>query len=435
MFLTMKAEEFTIWLDVCKMSKYLRYLKAQLKRTSKAYPIILVFTCVITVCVLVLLSTMFVSDADSVNTTRIKIGMVGDTSESYLDIGISAVQQLDSSKYYVEFVNVEQEEQAQQLLKKGDLFGYILIPDGFVESIVVGENKHLTYVSNNSPATIGPLLINEIIKLVSDMLVESQSGIYAFIDVAEGEDVRLEGEALDKAVERLNLKYIGSTLDRESYYKIEFIGIGSGLSFANYYYNAFFILLMMLWGMTCIHLRVKSDMSTARFVRSRGIGAFGQTLCDYIPFAMIIYISAAVLTVCIGLFGKNIGLSVFENSSGAGDYILYVLSLIPAVAVITVLQFMLYELSTNVISGVLLQLVSTICLSYASGFFYPLSSFPISVQNVAKYLPTRVAFSYSAEVFTNDNSTSSLVMCIVYFVLLLLISTAIRAYKMRSSRL
>lgn len=412
------------------MNKYLRYFKIQLQRTLKLYPVIIAFTVITSVILMLLLGNMFLADSNSNRTSKISVGLVGDTSDTYLDIGFVAIQQLDSTKYYVDFLEFQSEEAAAEQLKKGDLFGYIVIPDGFVDSIVSGENKKLTYVADNSPASFGPLLMNEIVKIASRLVIEAQSGIYALLDI--GDEAKIDNVA--EYSDKLNLKYISVTLDREAYYTVEFIGIGEGLRLTSYYFHAFFILLMLLWGMTCVTLRVRTDMAMPRLMKFRGIGSVGQTLCDYLPFFMAIYIGSLLLSSVVALFGENMGVTAIITPIGVAGWLMFAIKLIPAVAVISALQYLLYECCSNIISGVLVQLIATVGLGYASGFFYPLSSYPLSVQRLAEYLPTRVAFNYTTTAFCNNNNSKAIVFCIGYTIVLLALSVAVRSVRMRGDR-
>ncbi len=409
------------------MNRYLRYLKVQLHRTTKVYPVVFAFTIIMAVVMMLLLNSLFIADANSYRTSKINIGLVGDTSETYMDIGFVAVQQLDSTRYYVDFIEYETETEAAADLKSGGLFGYIVIPDGFVESIVSGENKKLIYVSDNSPASFGPLLINEIVKMVSELIVEAQSGIYALWDIGE----ELNAENIQEISDRLNLKYIAITLERESLYTVEFIGIGEGLRLTTYYFHAFLMLLMMLWGMACVVLRVRTDMSMPRLMKFRGVGAAGQTICEYLPFFFVIYIGSLLLTVLTALFGERFGITAIDCPWTIAGWLLFLIKLVPAVAVISSLQYLLYEFCTNVISGVLVQLVSIIGLGYASGFFFPLSSYPLTIQKIAEFLPTRAAFNYTTTAFCNNDNSFSVVLCIFETVLFLLVAVVIRNARMR----
>ena len=69
---------------------------------------------------------------------KVEVGICGDLSDSYLGIGVLAVQQLDSSRFAINFHTLEEAE-AREMLLDGKLTAYLVIPDGFVDSVVSGE--------------------------------------------------------------------------------------------------------------------------------------------------------------------------------------------------------------------------------------------------------------------------------------------------------
>lgn len=399
----------------------------------KHYPVILVFTLLLTLSISVFTNSMFVSNDSDSRKKKIQVGLVGDTSESYLGMGITAIQSFDSSQYYVEFLELD-EKTAKEMLEDGELYGYILIPEKFVWSIVTGENKHLTYVAANSPATLGPMIMEEVTKVVSDFVIYSQYGIYAMSDLASRYGV--SDEMYDEALVELNLKYINTILEREGVYNIEVLGVSDGLAFKDYYICAFLLVLLLLWGMSCSGFLIKKDMSLPRVLKSTGCSTLSQVLGDYIPFFIIMFFNTGLLTGgCVWLVNAyDVELGYLSDFVTWQDGLLLSLSLLPAVALITVMQFFLYELSGNMISGVLLQLLATVGLSYVSGFFFPLYSMPSAIQRFAKILPTRVAFENVADVMKGDMNTSTLGIAFLYFIIFILLSCMVREHKMRSNR-
>lgn len=381
-------------------------------RAVRYYPFILILTVFMTGSILLFVSTLFQSNDTADSKKKIEVGLVGDFSESYLDVGIMALKNLDSSQYYVELTEMEEEE-AKEKLADGTLHGYILIPEGFVESIVYGENKSLTYVAANSPATLGPTLMNEVIQTVSQLVIQGQNGIYGMIEIAE--DYNVSDKAYDQAIFDLNVKYIDAVLDRENFYELTYVGLGDGISFKDYYICAFFILLLMLWGMASSSLLIKHDMVLPRVLKSGGYQVPGMVFGDYIPFLFMICLNTFLL---VGVVGK-MGL-FFE--------------ILPVVVMITAMQFLLYEMSSNMISGVLLQLFVTVLLSYASGLFYPIYSLPAMLQKWSNILPTRVAFDYLSAVLTGKTDLQILQKVWIYIVIFAVISITMRQYKMRSNK-
>ena len=395
------------------MNKFLRYLKVQCIRAGKYYPFILVFTIILSVSILMFAGSMFRKNDNAEDKKRFEIALVGDTSGSYLDVGISTITEFDSSKYYVEFSEMEEDEAKEKLLA-GKIYGYVLIPDGFLESIIYGENKPLTYVSANNPASLGPVLTNEIVQVVGKLVIQSQNGIYGLIDIAN--EYHVSSAQLDEAIVDANIKYISAVLGRDGFYEITYAGEEIGLSYQEYYTCAFIIILIMLWGMACATMLIRQNMSLLRILKSKGYSVGTMVLGDYIPFLLMICCNAGLLLLV-----------------GTGSVDLFV-NMLPMILMLCAMQFLLYELASNVISGVLMQLFVTILLSYASGFFYPIYSLPEFMQKVSAFLPTGIAFQYFSEILQGKTGWQFLPKVWIYGIMCILLSMIVRQYKIRSNK-
>lgn len=407
------------------MIRFFRYLRIRLKRSVRIYPVIIGFTVILSVCMLLLLGALLSEDASSESNIRMRVGLVGDIEDTHLGIGISVVKEIDTSRYYVEFVEFDSEEEADAALDSGDLMGYINVPDGFVDSVIHGENKHLTYVSARSCAGLGPLLVREVISIVSDLLTESQNGIYGMADIADKYEI--EYSALYDGMEELNLIYFDSIFSREDTYEVNILGTGMGLGFADYYFCAFIIIIMLLWGIICVPLLVKRDTSLERLLYSRGCTVLSQSMAEYIPFLLLTFINTALLVTAGSVFMKEID-AEFVQILLSCKGILY---LIPCILVITAMQFLIYELADSVVSAVLAQLLVTVGLSYISGFIYPSGALPESVQSVAALTPTGIAFGYLSGIFSADPTVTELLPPVVCFALLMAAVCVVRGVKIR----
>lgn len=379
---------------------------------------ILVFTIILTVSILLFINAMFRSRENGENKMRFEIGLVGDLSETYLDIGIIAIKNLDSSQYYVEFTEMNEEEAKEKLLA-AEIYGYVLIPDGFVESVVYGENKPLTYVAANNPASFGPVLTNEIVQIVSKLIIQAQNGIYGLSEIAD--TYHITGTEYDEAVEELNIEYISAVLSREGFYEQTYVGLGDGLSFQDYYTCAFAILLFLLWGIACSALLIKHDLALPRILKSNEYRMSAMVLGDYIPFLTMMCLNTFLLLMLGSTYLDIDGMELFWG-------------ILPVIVLVTAMQFFLYELSSNIISGVLMQLFVAVLLSYASGFFYPIYSLPEIVQNCSKVLPTGIAFDYFSEVLRGRTGWEIQPKVWMYSALFIVLSMVIRQYKIRSNK-
>ena len=104
-------------------------------------------------------------------------------------------------------------------------------------------------------------------------------------------------------------------------------------------------------------------------------------------FLMILPIEAAFQLT-------GIQLPEWQEAPIAGIFSFF-LKLLPAVAVLAAMQFFLYELISDMISGILLQFVAGVGIAYLSGCFYPVSYFPEKMQALAGILPGGIALEYA----------------------------------------
>jgi ABC-2 type transport system permease protein len=277
----------------------------------------------------------------------------------------------------------------------------------------------LTYVSADNPASLGPILTNEIVEIVTKLVVQAQNGIYGMTEIADRYGV--SRKARNQAIRDINIEYISAVLGREGFYEQTYVGLGDGLSYKEYYTCVFVILLMLLWGIACSAMLIKHDMALSRILTSSGYRMSTMVIGDYIPFLIMMCVNTCLLLVIGGTYLEIDGLSLFSR-------------MIPMIVLLTTMQFFLYEIATNIISGVLMQLFVVVLLSYASGFFYPIYSLPGMIQTVSKMLPTGLSFRYLSEILQGKTGMEVLPMVWLYSILFILLSMVVRQYKIRSNK-
>lgn len=406
------------------MSRFLKYLCAQFKRTLKIYPVVLAFTLILSGSLALLLSNMLSENEENEAESMIKIGVVGDLDGTGLDgFGVEAIQSLDSSRAYAELISMD-EDTAERMLANEEIAGYIYISDTFVDNLKDSTNEPLIFKTKNIPAALSTLLTRELVTIISNYIVNSQSSILSLDEVCDEYD-------LDVDMNSANLRFIHKVMDRENIYEREEIGIGKGLTFSNYFIFSFIIILLMLWGISGSALLIKKDMSLSRLLKSCGHSSPAQVMGDYLPFLAMMSINLIILT--LGLSFVSLPES-FEVLSGAMDTpFVTALKLIPCAALISAMQFFIYELCRNTISAVLSQLLCVLALSYASGLIYPMNSLPAALQSFAKYLPTAIGFDYTVDILTGHFNAAVFAALFGFIVLFLLLSVIVREHKMRSN--
>jgi len=339
---------------------------------------------------------------------------------------VFAIQNFDSSRQYLEFLPLEEPE-AERALRGGEITGYIRIPRGFVEAALRGDDMQVEYVAGSSPSSLGPLLMQEVADIISQVVIHAQSGVYGFLSLTGnlGTDAALRRELTD----RLTLDYVQTILAREQVFSVEYLGYSAGLRFGDYYFCAFFLLTVLLCGLPCTGLLVMRDRALSRTLRSRGMGTVRQTAAEALPFFLMLAACTLLLLPAVGAALSAGKTGILTDRHGAGAFLRLGLALLPAVLVLAAMEYFLCQLADSIISGVLLQVLTILVMSVASGYFLPVHSLPAPVQMLSSWLPTGVALQSAAGVLSGAG-------CgwppILWTVGLWGLSALVRAVKIRS---
>ena len=411
------------------MNKTYSYFCVQLKRVLKTLPIQLLVNLVVYICVGGL-AFFFVRDGVLASgKLKYRIGVVGDMSDSYLGFGIHTLQAIDDARFMVELVSVTEEE-AREAFQKGELYAFLRIPEGLIESIESGANDRLvTYVAVEGQKGIGSIVMNEIVDVVSDFVTRSQSGIYGMqkIFVDSG---RTEG--FWEATEQLNLRYFDIVLSRRKLYEVEALGISNGLSTEGYYLCSILIFFLLLSGINNSLLFSRRSDELPRFLAARGIGAMRQVTGEYLAYVGIITANVLEIFVILAVvFGSEAFYIAEWEGMGAEPLLGFFLKFFPVVLLISAMQFLLYELVSNIISSILLQFLCGVGMGYLSGFFYPANFFPDTLRKIGEILPTGVALYCTDSNITGNSSWAALVGGLLYLLCFLGLSILVRKSRIR----
>ena len=393
------------------MCKWKQYFLTQLKRVIKTLPGICLLTVVLTVSLLVLLKAMFFIEETKEEKQVVQIGIVGDLSDSYLGMGISVIKNMDGVKSMVDIDTMTQDE-AFEKFATGEISAILLVPDGFVDSIISGENKQIIYITSKETKGLGGILVNELVNEISQMVTMTQSSVYAMQMYLIEHDKR---EVLSEATTGINETFIAAVLNRMGIYEIQLLGVSNKISTTGHLFTGILLLLLLLWGIHCVGLMVREEYSLLRILHVKGLKAKDQILAEVTAYSLLQVMSLFCVFGCVIVLKDLLGFSIQEwDILDGSEKLGFVLSLIPVVWMISTMQAFLYELVTNVVNGVLLQFVVAVSMAYISGCIYPLSFFPQMVQRVAAYSPAGVALRYMQRGMTSQSIWKELVLLVLY---------------------
>ena len=360
---------------------------------------------------------------------KLEIGIAGDTSNNYISFGLMAVQMLDTSRFYVDFSQMSEEE-AKSRLKAGEMTAYVVIPEGFAEAFDAGEDAKVTYAAANQASGLGSALTNEIVEIVSNVIYSSRTsinGIWSFMDDYDcPEDPNVVSD--DLFAEFMNL-----FLGRTKFWSVNYLGADGSLGFISYYVIAIMILFMLLWGITGSSLFMKRDVSLAKFLKAKGQGILLQISAEYLAYfvlmagtMLMIFMPAVVV-----MAKANLILPEWQNDP-VSQGITFVVRMLPAMALLAAFHSFLYELITNMVSGILFQFIMGLGLAYLSGCIYPLSFFPESIQRLVPFLPSGLAMKYGAGVMRGVSVGTEMAGIVLYLALFLGLAAIVRGRRMKA---
>lgn len=392
----------------------------------KAFPAILVQTLFLSAGIVFLLYGLIQADAQDSDKQRIRLGIVGDTRDEYLGFGITALENLDSSRYTLELVSFEEEEQAKEALGADQIRAYIVFPENFVDSIVRGENTPLTFCIKGGQVGIGAALVQELADSVSEVLVHSQAGIYTmqqfYISQSRTDSRRDEAE--------LNIRYFDLILGRSRLFDLQLSGMGDGLSYEAYYICALLLFFLLVWGINGCHLLVHTDLSVQRMLQGRGFGSGAQVLGEYLAWLLLFLVNFALVGAGLAAVMWCADISI-DTFSTVGGMAIFFVRCLPVIICLSALQYFLYSLTENLVGGLLGQFLMAVGLGFLTGCFYPASFFPETLRKISGILPTGQCLSYMEAAVRQKSDAGKTAVLLVWTIFFVMLSLLIRQQKMK----
>lgn len=401
-----------------------KYLILQLKRALKIYPGIILVTLLSVASIICTALILLETNTSERDTQIISVGVVGDMQDSYLDIGLSVLKMSDDSSFYLNLIEMN-ESTAKSKLKNREISGYIHVPENYVKDILRGKNTPAKYIMLNAPEGFGTIVSEEIAQIVSEIVTESQLGMYSMQNLAKVHNIKP-----GKFNNPLALTYVDFILNRNNMYDVETLGIADSLSFVGYYICGFVLLFIMLWGISCNGFFVTKNHDHSRILYISGILPRSQILCEYLAYLIITLITLFSFSAIFGAFAQNIALNVPELIGvRVIDCLGFIIKILPVIVMLTLMQMTIYEISKGIVTGLLIQFILTIVLGYVSGCFYPAYFFPVIVQKISSFLPVGAGFSFIRKTMAGIPSFIDFVLVFGYIAIFYAMLISARKHK------
>jgi hypothetical protein len=366
------------------------YLKLELKKAFTTFGHVMMgaITLIVLIGIIAFSSTKLLYNNETIQ--KITIAIVQQEEDDLVKMGLQMIESMESIDGISEFVLMNEKE-AIEALKAQKIFAVLLFPTDLIQSIIYGKNTPVEVIL---PANMGieAAVFKEITDAGAIMLGSTQAGIYAMGEYLEAYHLET---SLKEAEDFLNRVYLTSVLYREDYFrKIEVSATGS-LTITQHYIAYGIILFLLLNGIACANILQEKTTALENKLYFTGIGSVAYIVTKIISIAMLLWTSLVLL----GGFLSSIIYFTTQNSVIENILCIFPLFIVSlAVASIIVLIF---QLTKNLIGGVMLLFLSSIIMTFLSGGFLPAAFLPEGIRNVGQRMPTTILGKQVGEIIAN----------------------------------
>lgn len=388
-----------------------KYFCVQLKRLLRLFLPVLLVTAILFGCLMVVYDTISSMSEESKVTTKFQIGVVGTASDFYLQMGLKAMDSIDSTRFSIELVEME-EKAAEDAMRRGKIAAFVAFPEGFLDAAFHGEIMPLKFVCAAGSVGLVSMIKDEFTQMLEIMLLESQKGIYG-----SGDAMNSLGLSGSKVVNDISIAYAEFVFSRGNMYRIGTLEAFIGLGMEGYLVTGLCIVLFLLICLTFAPMMIRRDHALGRMLCAQGRSVTAQLLCDFGVYLLALACIAAVVLIYV----------VFWMQAAVTGAML--LQALPVLVMLAAMSFSMYELASDLVSGVLLQFFTVLVLCFISGCLYPITFFPEAVQNLSAFLPTGIARVQIANCILQSHDVANTVGALVYASVFLTASVLIRRFK------
>jgi len=127
---------------------------------------------------------------------------------------------------------------------------------------------------------------------------------------------------------------------------------------------------------------------------------------------------------------------LFPNPSSFGMFNVpeLIALLLPIAVMFSAFDLMMFELSGNIVSGLMLHFFAALSLCFISGCMYPIYAFPNVIEKLAAFLPTGIARELLSVGFGGTFKPLAFCGLFVYALIFYMIALLIRYHKTVSVR-
>lgn len=345
------------------------------------------------------------------------IGIVGTAEDSMMQTLLSALSGLDSTRLSVSLVAMEEAEARQSLLQ-GDLEAYVKFPEGFLDAIMYGQVKPIEYVSLGGAPELAGMVTEELTAVLTNILTDAQKGIYG---AGAAMQAHGQGSHANQMIYDISIEFAMQVLNRDKVYQVQSLP-GGKMALSQHLLYGLTVTFCFLLTLPFAPVFLSGDNALERMLAAKGRGAAVQALCQLAAYLCVLF-----LCTLLPVLGLSFAGILPENLR----FLQGVAALLPVLLLSAAQSLMLYEMTRQLLSGIVLNFLVSLFVCFLGGCLYPVWFFPDSLQGLASCLPGGLARLWLVGVAGGETEPVYLAGMLAYSLLFYLASDALRKWKCR----
>ena len=353
------------------------FLRLQLKRTFRHLPLLLtgaMLLLLLTGSIAFLSSQKLYGDAII---GRMEFGVVYPESHDAEEVFIEALAQQETLKDMTRFRTMT-EADGRRDLAEGKIQGLLILPDGFVSGVLSGVNTPARLVLNQNQALQARLLVT-LTEAGARTLSVSQGALYAAWDEYISRGIaEADRQTMNQAV---NERYLSLALGRDRMFRMEVLQATGELDPLSYFLASWMVLFLLLMGMLeAFVMRPLSEGLKTRLT-IEGIGSAQRIFTDWFRLFLLQLLLLGLMAGLWQTAAQVLDLSwTFRAEALSGLLLL--------AAGVAALILLIYTLTEDLLSGMLLLFALSFVMVFLSGGFLPSSFLPGILRQIQPWVPS-----------------------------------------------
>ncbi len=393
------------------------FLRVEIKRIMYAIPKFLGMAVLLLALVAALAAGAFIL-LDSEEDAKIKAVLtMPPTDENIGGLVLNALEGMDSVQDAMEIIYADENE-GDILLKNGEVSAHIIVPDGFLNGVIYGENIPAKVKLRDGSSIECMLTVNGL-DSASEMLKISQSGVFALFDAVKG----VCGDAcdLDAVLNDANILFIDLIFSRGTMFKIRDTQMTGEIGTVDFILASAVISVLLLCSTALMGMFSRENKDYYKRLSTLDVKGVSIVLAKF--GASSVLLSVAALLICAVLLLTN---SIYRADT--------LFMLIPVIFACAAFEVLIVSVMNNKLSSVMTAFILTLALLFASGGIVPDAFLPDWILKISEYLPVYPMLE-TVRGILSSNGEYMIWQCVVHTLIMLLLASVCYSLRLRRGRL